>query len=111
MGQVVTRFYPSYRQYIDEECGLIERINRLDALVLALLESGLNAAMNQDVQDYTLNDGQTTIRVRVGDVQQIIKMAEQAEALKEFYKAQFNGRVFRLRDHEATRRYVDFIGH
>lgn len=93
-------YYDSAAIYVQSQATNKARVVAIDAIIDALMTSALTAASTGNVEEYMLNDGQTTIRTlyrNVEDVQRAIKSFEQ---LRVMYVNRVNGRVVRLVDHK-----------
>lgn len=97
-------FYPSFRAYIEDADDRCDKIKRIETTIDALLNQAAAVALEDDVQEYRLDDGQTTIKVIKRSVAQIMQSVQSMEKIKEIYKNQLNGRVNHLVNHEDTRR-------
>jgi len=90
--------YDSAEIYISSATSTRSKITRIDAIIDALFTTALKAAENGDVTEYSLNDGQTTIRTVYKDAAAVMASIKSYEAIKQMYINQLNGRVFRLVD-------------
>jgi hypothetical protein len=95
MGPV---YYDSADVYIEKAADLLEKISRLDAIITALESTALKAAGTANIDEYMLNDGQTVIRTKYRDVQQVMAALMAFERLKQMYVNRLNGRAYRLVD-------------
>jgi hypothetical protein len=55
-------FYLSESLYLAETTDLCERLARIDQVILALENQAIISAGDSNIADYSLNDGQVTIR-------------------------------------------------
>ena len=94
---------PDFRLYINDATTTEDKINRIEVIITALLDSMLEAAANQDITEYRLDDSQTKVQTIYRSADQIRKSIEGLEALIEMYKAKVQGRIIRLMDHESSR--------
>jgi hypothetical protein len=83
--------YYSENQYIQSQTDLLGKITAIDNVINALNTSLLNAATNQNIQEYSLNDGQTQIRTVYRTMDSIINGITALERVKQRYLAQLNG--------------------
>lgn len=90
--------YDSSYIYITSASTLREKITRVDAVIDALMTSALKAAATDQIQEYTLNDGQTTIKEAYRGAEAVLKSVEGFERIRNKYISQLNGRVMRLVD-------------
>ena len=85
--------------YITSAISLLDRIARLDSIILALELQIINVgAGNSDVQSYSLDDGQTKIQTQYASIESIAKAIEGFDKLRERLLNQLNGRSMLLRD-------------
>lgn len=85
--------------YITSASSTIERINRIDSIILALELQVVNVgAGNSDIQSYSLDDGQTKIQTQYTSIESITKAIEGFEKIKERLLNKLNGRSILLRD-------------
>lgn len=99
-------------EYITNSEGLEQRYNRISAVIVALENLQLQVIANGDVDEYTLNDGQTTIRTKYRSPESIAKAINAYEQIKVRIHAQMTGqRVMRLMDAKDNQslRYGRFI--
>lgn len=95
--------YDNCAIYITSASDLEERIDNIKAVMSALRDQRLNAALNDNIsnyQEYSLDDGQTKIRTvyrGINEINGAIKVLERE--LQECYN-QLNGRRVRLVDHK-----------
>lgn len=95
---------PDFRVYI-RDCNTIkEKITKIEEIIALLMDSMVEAAGNQDVTEYRLDDGQTKVQTIYRSADQIRKTIYNLEALKEMYINRCTGRITRLVDHEQTRK-------
>jgi len=95
---------PDYRLYINDATTTEIKINRIEDIILVLMDALLAGAGNQDITEYRLDDGQTKVQTIYRSAEQIRKSIEGLEALIEMYKAKVQGRIVRLIDHESSRK-------
>jgi hypothetical protein len=85
--------------YITSATSLLDRIARIDSIILALELQIVNVgAGNSDVQSYSLDDGQTKIQTQYTSIESITKAIQGFDALRERLLNQLNGRSMILRD-------------
>ncbi len=84
--------------YVQSAANIVERVNRIDAIIEALYDAALAAAANDGVTDYFLNDGQVQIKGTYRSAEQVYKSINAFEKLKQMYLNQLNGRMTRLVD-------------
>jgi len=85
--------------YITSASSLLERISRIDSIILALELQIINiGAGNSDVQSYSLDDGQTKIQTQYTSIESIVKAIHGFDTLRQRLLNQLNGRSIILRD-------------
>lgn len=95
--------YDSAQKYIASAASNLEKITKIDEVIDALLATMLTAAESGHIEEYQLNDGQTTIRTKYKDVQAIEASIYALERMKQIYVNRINGRSFRLVDEKNMR--------
>ena len=91
-------YFDSASVYIEGATSLRDKITRIDAVIEALLVTATSAAANDNISEYSLNDGQTQIRTAYKGTDQIFESINAFERLKQIYVNRLNGRSFRLVD-------------
>jgi hypothetical protein len=90
--------YDSAAIYVDSATTLKDKITRIDAVIDALLTVALKAAANENITEYSLNDGQTQIKTAYRGTDSVMKSIQAFEAIKQMYVNRLNGRHIRLMD-------------
>jgi hypothetical protein len=90
--------YDSAYVYISTAKSLKDRVVKINQVLDALHDTMLKAATNDNIQEYSLNDGQTVIRTVYRGIDQIQNSIMGLERIKQMYMNQLNGRVVRLVD-------------
>lgn len=90
--------YDSAAIYIESADTLQEMIVRIDQIIAALLSAALKAATTGNIDEYSLDDGQTKIRTKYKGADQIYVAIANFRKLRQVYVNGINGRVFRLVD-------------
>jgi hypothetical protein len=90
--------YDSAAIYIDSADTLKDKITRIDAVIDALLTVALKAAANENITEYSLNDGQTQIKTAYRGSDSVMKSIQAFESIKQMYVNRLNGRHIRLMD-------------
>lgn len=98
-------YFDSADIYVDSAATNRAKIVRIDAIITALETSALKAAAKNAIQEYTLNDGQTTIRTAYRNTDEILNSIVAFEKLKHMYVNRLNGRVVRLVDGKNFNNY------
>lgn len=91
-------YFDSADLYIEGATSLRDKITRIDAVIDALLTTATKAAANDNISEYSLNDGQTQIRTAYKGADQVFQSIAAFERLKQIYVNRLNGRSFRLID-------------
>ena len=65
-------FY-TFVEYINCSANTKEKIARIDAIIEKLEDAELNGAANADIEEYSLDDGQTKIRTTYRDLANVEK--------------------------------------
>lgn len=90
--------YDSAGIYIESGSTLLEKIQRIDQVISALLALMVDNVSSAQYKEYQLDDGQTKIRSVYNSPADIQTSINAMEKLKQMYVNRLNGRVFRLRD-------------
>lgn len=96
--------YDSSYKYVDSATTVAGKITKIDAIITALEATALKSAANDDISEYSLDDGQTKIRTAYKGTESVLKSIESFIKLKEYYVNKLNGRVIRLVDGQSLRR-------
>lgn len=96
--------YDSAAAYIEDCTSLEEKVTRIDAIIDALLTTALKAAGNDNVTEYSLDDGQTKIKTVYRGADAIMASIRSFEQLRQIYLNRLNGHVVRLVDSKSLRR-------
>lgn len=91
-------YYDSAAVYIDSATSLCDKIARVDAIIDGLLTNALKAAENDNIQEYSLNDGQTVIKTVYRGASAVLESIHSFERIKQLYVNRLNGRMIRLVD-------------
>lgn len=89
--------------YIESATSLLERIARIDAIILALEGQLLTATSNSDIISYNLDDGQVKIQTQYRSIAEINRGIEGLDALRQRLINQLNGRQRVLRPWQGLR--------
>lgn len=90
--------FTSEREYIDSRTTLAAKIAAIDNIINTLISTAANAAVNEDVTEYWLNDGQTQIKTIYRSMTQVEASIQKFIRLKNIYVNQYTGRVNILMD-------------
>ncbi len=91
--------------YITSKKTLREQLTAIDQVIAALLATAAKAAVNENLTEYILDDGQTKIQCNYRGIDGITRSIQSLEKLKNIYSNQLNGRVIRLVDGKNFTRY------
>jgi basic membrane lipoprotein Med (substrate-binding protein (PBP1-ABC) superfamily) len=94
-------YFDSAAIYIDSATSLCDKIERIDLVIDALLTNALKAAANENITEYSLNDGQTVIKTVYRGSASVEASIAAFERIKQMYVNRLNGRVFRLVDSKS----------
>lgn len=98
-------YFDSAAIYIESATTLQEKIAKIDAIIVALEATALTAAGNEDLTEYSLDNGQTKIKCVYRGSESIIKSIKAYEQMKQMYVNRLNGRRIRLVDSKNFGRY------
>jgi len=96
--------YTSAKEYIDGVTDLHARLARIDAVILALEGSALKAAATGEINEYTLDDGQTKISQVYRNPSEIERSITAYEKIRERIINKLTGRMVQLSDQSNFRR-------
>lgn len=91
-------YYESADIYINEATSLRDKIKRIDDIITALETSALKAASTGNINEYSLDDGQTKIRTVYRNAAEVAHSITAFETIKQRYLNQLLGRGVRLMD-------------
>lgn len=91
-------YFDSADLYIEKASTLRDKILRVNAIIDALETQALKAAANENITEYSLNDGQTTIRTVYRSSAEVERSINAFERIKQRYINQLNSRGMRLMD-------------
>jgi hypothetical protein len=91
-------YYDSASKYIDCASDLRDKITRIETIISALEDTALKAAANDNITEYSLNDGQTIIRTVYKGADAVLNSIMAFEKIRQMYINRLNGRVMRLVD-------------
>jgi hypothetical protein len=90
--------YDSASIYVECATTLQDKITRIDAIITALETTALKMAANDNISEYSLNDGQTQIKTVYKGADAVMKSIQAFENLRQIYINRLNGRSMRLVD-------------
>lgn len=85
--------FTSAANYIDSCQSIREKIAAIDAIISALLTTAANSAVNDNINEYWLNDGQTQIKTIYKGTHQVYTSIQNFRRLRQEYISQLTGRV------------------
>ena len=89
-------------EYITNSSGILDRYNRILAIIIALENQQIASVTNSDIDEYQINDGQTTIRTKYRSADMIARAIDTYDKIANRLHAQMTGqRVMRLADAES----------
>lgn len=89
-------YYDSCALYISSTQDPRERIKKIDLIIDMLMTTGLSSAENADVNEYSLDDGQSKIKTVFNSPDKVISAINGFEKIRNIYINRINGRVTRL---------------
>jgi hypothetical protein len=81
-------------KYIYSTTDINERIKRIDDIIDALEQTELKAAINADIEEYQINDGQSVIKNVYRNPESIAIAVEKYEKRKQKLINRRNGRIY-----------------
>ena len=93
--------FESETLFIDSFEDMEAKVAAIDLIIAALLTLAGGAAGKDDVEEYSLDDGQTKIRTKFRGMSSILKAIGDYEKLRQQYLNRLNGRVVRLVDSKS----------
>lgn len=90
--------YLSEYLYVTSVTELKDRLSRIRALITALLDAQIKAALTGNIEEYWLDDGQTKIKTVNRSPKELADTITDLQRLEQTYLNQLNGRYVRLVD-------------
>lgn len=92
-------------QYIESQTSLKAKIDAIDALITAMLNSLVDFAAGNTaaIEEYQMDDGQMKIRTRYKRAADVDAGIQGLERMKQIYVNRYNGHTFLLRDVRSVR--------
>lgn len=97
--------FDSAQEFIDSATSLQDKIKKIDQVIDALMTTALKAASNDNVTEYSVDDGQTKIMTNYRGAAAVMNSIKMFEQLRQMYVNKLNGRVMRLVDGKNFTRY------
>lgn len=102
--------YNSAFEFINSGKDIKDKIIKIDAIIAALLETALTAAVDDNLTEYSLDDGQTKIRSVYKGADAVLRSIDAFEKIRNRYVVQYNrmctGSIFRLVDSKNITRNI-----
>ena len=90
--------YLSEYLYVTSTTTLKDRLARVRALILALMDAELKGALTGNIEEYWLDDGQTKIKTVNRSPKELADTITDLQRMEQTYLNQLNGRYVRLVD-------------
>jgi len=94
--------FESEELFINSRTNSAEKLKAIDLIIDALYTLAASAAGKDDVEEYSLDDGQTKIRTKFRGLTSITKAILSFEQLRSMHFNRLNGHVIRLVDSKST---------
>lgn len=102
--------YDQCQVYIDSKTSNLAKIAALDAIINTLMSTAAGAAGNNDLMEYSFNDGQSIVKMIYRDSAAVFRAIDDFEKLRQMYINRVNGRMVRLEDGKNFTRRYNFNG-
>ena len=96
-------YYEHPRAYIESASSRVDQIQKIDNIINCLIDTAIRAATGEDVEDYSIDDGQAKIRNVYRGTEEIAISIERMKSLKNILIKDVNGYIFQLKDHNSLR--------
>lgn len=90
--------FASATLFLESATSQKDKLDKITALLDALLLVMTSAALNEEIEEYWLDDGQTRIKASYRGVEGILKSYNSLLALQQLYLNRLNGRQMSLKD-------------
>jgi hypothetical protein len=101
--------YTSISQYLETADSIKAKIDRLDTIILSMMDALARGVLNGEKGGYRFEDSQVKIETEYRDQNAMVKTIEALERLKEMYRVimekNANGRMTRLVDSKNFTRW------
>jgi hypothetical protein len=91
-------YFDSAYIYITSVTDTKARLAKIRQVINALLDLQISAALNENIAEYSLDDGQTKIKMNYRSAADIAMAITDLQRIEQTYLNQLNGRVSRLVD-------------
>lgn len=99
------KFYKNSGEYIDSADDLCAKIEKINQVIDGLESLAVQVVAKADIDEYSLDDGQTKIKVVNNSPAAIANMINEYEKIKQRYINRIDGRAVRLIDEKNLRRW------
>lgn len=96
-------YYDSALVYIQSATSLQAKITAIDDIIDSLIIAATAGGGTGNIQEYSLNDGQTTIRTAYRNPNEIHAAISGFEQIRQRYVNRLNGRIYRAVDEKNFR--------
>jgi len=90
--------YDSAAIFVDSAADNCAKIACIDLILEALLTTAMKSAGTDNIEEYSLNDGQTIIRTEYKGTDGVMKSYKSWQQIRQIYVNRLNGRMVRLVD-------------
>jgi len=97
--------YDSAGKYMESCKDARAKITACDAIIDALLNTAMEAALTGNVTEYDLDTGQTKVKCLYRSPQEVMNAIKTMQSIKEHYINNINGRSMHLVDGKNFRQY------
>lgn len=95
--------FNSAAEYIECATSIKDKIARIDAIINALLTTALKAVETGNIQQYSLDNGQTKINTAYRNPKEVLESIEGFERIKTLYSNKLTPKIVRLVDSKNFR--------
>ena len=88
-------YYDSEQIYLQSKSTIAAKVSAIDDLIDALFLQMAAVVGTSNIEEYQLNDGQTTIRTKYRSPEQITATINVLEQMRNRYENRLNGRIAR----------------
>ena len=94
--------YDTEQLFLESATDLKAQITQVDLVISGLISAAIAATSDQDLEEYSLDDGQTKIKIRSRTPAQLSVAVMQWKVIKQMLVNQVNGRAVRLMDSKSV---------
>ena len=95
-------YFDSAAIFVNSSTELCDKIAKIELILDALLTNAMVAASNDNIREYSLNDGQTIIKTEYSGTDAVMKSYNAWEKIRQMYINRLNGRMVRLVDGKSV---------